>query len=209
MPTITSIKPQKRRDHFNIFLDGKFAFSLPAIALTKAGLHENQEIFSEKVAELIKESEFSLVFDKVLRFLSFRPRSEFEISEYMLRKGVGEETRKMVISKLKKLQLIDDDAFTKWWIEQRSNCRPAGRSLLKFELRRKGIRREKIDELVAQNRSNEGDKLLAEKIAKRKLERLKNLPALEVKRKLYSALTMRGFNGETTREVIEKLLKEE
>ena len=84
MPVITSIKPQKKKQQrFNIFLDGKFAFSLSAEALAQAGLHENQEIPPNDVRKLINESEFALIFDKILKFLSFRPRSEFEINEYM------------------------------------------------------------------------------------------------------------------------------
>ena len=210
MATITSIKPQKsKKDRLNIFLDGKFAFSLSADILAKAALCENQEISGEKVAELIKESEFSLVFDKVLRFLSFRPRSEFEINEYMLRKEVGGETREMVLEKLKNLNLIDDEAFARQWIEFRTHGRPEGKTLIKMELRRKGVDKEIIDKLLSEERGSASEKILAEKYGRAKLKRFKNLPALEAKRKLYSALMMRGFSGETVREVIDKLLKKE
>ncbi len=101
MATITSLKPQISRaccsavnkpDHFNIFLDGKFAFSLPAETLVKAGLHEGQILAEDQVTELVQQSDFSSAFDKVLRFLSIRPRSEFEINDYLLRKGWGEKT---------------------------------------------------------------------------------------------------------------------
>jgi len=210
MPVITSIKPQKKKQQrFNIFLDGKFAFSLSAEALAQAGLHENQEIPPNDVRKLINESEFALIFDKILKFLSFRPRSEFEINEYMLRKGVGEQTRKMVLEKLKSLQLIDDKAFTKWWVEQRSGGRPAGVRLVRFELRRKGIDRQAIDEQIAEARGSGGDEILAEKVAVKKLKRIMNLPKLEIRKKLYSALGLRGFSSEIIEKVIDKLLKKE
>lgn len=208
MPKVTSIKPQKRREEFsNIFLDGKFAFSLPSITLTKAGLHENQELSPEKVNSFIKESDFSLNFDRVLKFLSFRPRSEFEINEYLLKKGVGEETRKMVLEKLRQFKLLDDEAFAKWWLDQRSGSRPKGSRLVKFELRRKGIKKEIVDSLLAENRSSVTDAILAEKVAKKKLERLKNLPTLEIKKKLFSSLAQKGFSFEVIEETVAKLFK--
>ena len=148
-------------------------------------------------------------FDKVLKFLSFRARSEFEINEYMLRKGWNEETRKKILEKLNRLQLIDDEAFARQWIEFRTHGRPEGKTLIKMELRRKGVDKEIIDKLLSEERGSASEKILAEKYGRAKLQRIKNAPFLEVKRKLYSALMMRGFSGETVREVIDKLLKKE
>lgn len=208
MPKVTSIEPQKRREEFfNIFLDGRFAFSLSAIDLTKAGLGVDQELSIEKVNSFIKESDFSLNFDRVLKFLSFRPRSEFEINEYLLKKGVGEETRKMVLEKLVQFKLLDDEAFAKWWLDQRSGSRPKGSRLVKFELQRKGIKKEIVDSLMAENRSPTTDAFLAEKVAKKRLERLKNLPTLEIKKKLFSSLAQKGFSYEVIEETIAKLVK--
>lgn len=210
MPIITSIKPQKRKaDQFNIFLDGKFAFSLPAVALAKESLRENQEISQDQMNALIKEGEFSSIFDKVLKFLSFRPRSEFEVKQYLVRKGVGEETIKFVLEKLKKLKFLDDRAFTKWWIEQRSAVKPEGGRLVKMELKIKGIPSELIDEFLSEQRSAENEAVLAEKLALKKWEKIKDLPACEVKRKLFLTLSQRGFSFEVIGETVDKLLKKE
>jgi len=208
MPKITAIKLQKNKIEFsNIFLDGKFAFSLPSITLVKAGLKENQELSSEEVNSFIKESDFSHNFDRALKFLSFRPRSEFEINEYLLRKGVGEETRKIVLEKLGQFKLLDDEAFAKWWLDQGSGFRPKGSCLVKFELQRKGIKKEIVESLMAENRSTTADALLAEKVALKKLERLKNLPTLEIKKKLFSSLAQKGFSFAVIEETVAKLLK--
>lgn len=148
-------------------------------------------------------------FDKVLKFLSFRARSEFEINEYMLRKGWGEDVRKKILDKLKILQLLDDEAFTRQWVEFRTHGRPEGSALIRMELRRKGVDKEIVDKVLSENRGSASEKILAEKYGRAKLQRIKNTSFLEVKRKLYSALMMRGFSGETVREVIDKLLKKE
>ncbi len=208
MPIITAIKPQKRKEgKFNLFLEGRFAFSLPLEVVVREGLKENQEIAEEKVATLIKESDFSSIFDKVLKFLSFRPRSEFEIKEYLLKKNVGEETLRLVMQKLKQVGLVNDEAFAKWWIEQRSVFRPTGLRLVKYELRRKGVAEEIISLLLAEARPKAADALLAEKLIEKKLARLKNLPENELKQKLYTSLSQRGFALEVIEEAVAKILK--
>lgn len=210
MPTVTSIKTQKKKEaRFNIFLDGKFAFSLPAEALAKAGLHTGQELSPEQVASLIKESDFTFTFEKVLKFLSFRPRSEFEIDEYMLRQNIGEETRKMVMQKLEQLKLIDDEAFAKWWLDQRSVFRPEGRRLVGFELKRKGIAKEIIEELMTEGRPRTADVFLAEKLAEKRLTRLKKLPEIEAEKKIWAYLARKGFSFEVIKEAVAKTLKKE
>lgn len=158
---------------------------------------------------MVNSDDISSYFDKVLNFLSFRSRSEFEINEYMLRKGWGEEIRKEILEKLKDLQLIDDKAFAQQWLASRSYNRPKGRSLVKMELQRKGVDKEIIDELLTEERGSASEEILAEKYGRKKLARLKNLPILETKRKLYSALLMRGFSREIVGETVAKLLKKE
>lgn len=210
MPKVTAIVPQKRnQEYFDIFLDGKFAFTLPAVALVKASLKPEQELSPEKVNSLIKEGDFLLNLDRVLKFLSFRPRSKAETQEYLLKKNVGEETRKMVIKKLYEMKLLDDEAFTKWWIDQRSTFRPEGSRLIKYELERKGVPKEVISGLLTEERPKTTDLMLAEKLAVRKMESLKNLPKIEVKKKLFYALAQRGFSYEIIEQTVAKLLKKE
>lgn len=148
-------------------------------------------------------------FDKVLKFLSYRSRSEFEIKEYMLRKGWDEKTRNIILEKLKELKFINDEDFARQWLASRSHSRPKGRFLVKMELQKKGVDKEIINELLLEERKVTTEETLAEEYGQKKLERLKGLPVLEIKRKLYSALVMRGFSAEIVGRVIDKLLKEE
>lgn len=155
------------------------------------------------------DNDFQGKFDKVLNFLSYRSRSEYEINFYMLRKGWSEDIRKEIIEKLKHLKLIDDEDFVRQWINSRSRGRIAGRSLLKAELRKKGIAREIIDRLVSEERGSTSEEILAEKAIAKKLAQLKNLSVFEQKNKLYGMLVRKGFSSAIAEEVIAKLFKEE
>ncbi|PIV01350.1 hypothetical protein COS55_02140 [Candidatus Shapirobacteria bacterium CG03_land_8_20_14_0_80_40_19] len=153
--------------------------------------------------------DISEYFDKVLSFLSYRARSEYEIDFYMLRKGWSEETKKAVKDKLKQLKLIDDEDFARQWISSRSNSRPAGKSQIKFELTKKGIDKEIISRLLAEERTSTAEGLMAEKLCQKRLERLKGLPLREKREKLFGLLARRGFSSQTAIGIIDKLIKKE
>lgn len=207
MPQITDIKPQKKEQRFNIYVDGKFAFALPAIALAKARLKIDQEISSEKIDELIKENEFLKVFDRALKFFSYRPRSEKELQDWFARKQVGQETQKMVVEKLQSLGYLNDEEFAKWWIEQRSTFRPAGKRLLRMELLKKGIPKDLMAQLFDDSVFEETEIDLARRIIQKKLKSMKSLPDLELKQKLYGFLARRGFDWEIIKKVVDETLK--
>ncbi|RJR24999.1 hypothetical protein C4578_02240 [Candidatus Microgenomates bacterium] len=209
MPQITAIKLQKKNDRYNVFVDGEFLFSLPSEIILRENLKQGSTISSGKIQELIKESEFAAVFDKVLRFLSYRPRSFFEIEGYLEKNKVGKETQKLVKNKLGSLKLIDDEAFVRWWIEQRTKFRPKGRYFIIAELNQKGIAKDLIEKVLPEERTKDDERSVAQKIALKKLERIKNLPENEKKLKLYSALSQRGFSYDIIKEIVDKVLEKE
>lgn len=153
--------------------------------------------------------DFSEIFDKVLKFLSFRPRSEQEIREYLLRKACSLEMIEEITAKLKRLNFLNDEDFARFWIQSRTGFRPEGRSLVLMELRKKGIAKEIIDKVFPEERLSSQEGMLAEKLARKKLERVKSLPLLEQKKKLYGTLSQRGFSFEVISATVDKLLKKE
>lgn len=208
MPQITDIRPQKTRRlggaRFNIFIDGKFAFGLDAETLVKSGLKINQEISEEKIEKLIKENEYVKVYDRVLKFLSFRPRSEKENLDWFKRKQIGDETKKMVWKKLQSLNYINDEEFARWWIEQRTNFRPKGKIALKVELKQKGVGEEIINKVLKNSFSADFEKELIKRLLQRKLKSYANLPSKETRQKLFSFLAYRGFTYDKIREALEE-----
>src|SRR4030043_1786767 len=124
MPIITSIKSQKNGKRVNIYLDGKFGFGLDIENYIKFGLKVEQTVTDEKIEEIIKKAEFQLNLDKLLRFATLRPRSESEIRGWMKRKKVHDSLKNDLFSRLKHLELIGDENFARWWIEQRLQYKP-------------------------------------------------------------------------------------
>lgn len=207
MPQVTAIKPQKRQNRFNIFLDGKFAFALDADNLFKSGLQINQEISQDKIEKLIKEYELVKVFDHVLNFFSFRPRSEKELDIWFIRKQIGEETQKLIKQKLKDLHYLNDEEFAKWWIEQRMNFRPKSKKVIGLELKQKGINKEIIVRLLDCYIAKDSEEGLARKIAEKYMKKIINLPQAEQRQKLQTALLCRGFTWETIKGIVDEIIE--
>lgn len=206
MPQITAIKPQKRRKRVNIFLDGQFAFGADLETLAKTDLKVGQVLSERKIEEIVKEAELAQVFARVLKFLSFRPRSEKELTDWFLRKEVGFKTQALIRRKLEKQKLLDDKEFSRWWLEQRLLFRPQGIRLVRFELKRRGVSENIIEEIFQEAGDSFSEKKLAEKAALKKLRSLKNLSQEKTREKLSSFLLRRGFPWEIACEVIENLI---
>lgn len=207
MAKITRIKTQKsvsrRSNRVNVYFDGKFAFGLDVDNLLKVGLKVGQELTDKEIKDLIFKNEFQKYLDKVLRFISLRPRSEKEVKDYLKRKLAQRKTTAFLVEKilarLKELGVLNDREFALWWLEQRSTFRPRGKFALKAELRQKGIDNKVIREVLEQ----ELDEVkLAKKAIQKKLKIYKRLSAQERYQKLSALLSRRGFSWETIRKVL-------
>lgn len=198
---ITAIEPQKRKkDRVNIFLDGEFAFSLDHETLLKNSLSSGQKLTQEQIENLAKEGEFAYWYNKALRFLSFRPRSQKEILDYFRKNKVGGLIVKSIVKKLREKKFIDDVAFAKWFIKQRIDFRPKGKIAIVTELHQKGIS-ENITSIAIQ-KVGFNELRLAKKALRKKEKTFGRYPAKKQKEKAVAFLKQRGFSWDTIEKVL-------
>lgn len=207
MPIITSIKPQRNGRRVNIYLDQKFGFGIDLENYMKLGLKIEQELTEEEVEKIVKKAEFQKTLDKLLRFATLRPRSEKEIKDYFRRKKIHESLHKDLFDRLKHLELVDDQKFALWWVEQRQTFKPKSLRILNNELRIKGIKKETIEEVLSQTEIDETK--IAKELLEKKAYKWKNLSQREAKQKTYEYLAGKGFSWETIRKVVDQTDVEE
>ncbi|MEK7120586.1 MAG: RecX family transcriptional regulator [Patescibacteria group bacterium] len=148
-----------------------------------------------------------------LRFLSYRPRSEKEVVDYLTKKlskaksasggKIEEVIQKKIIDKLKSYNFIDDTAFAKFWIEQRTKFKHKPFRVIEYELKQKGIDKGLIDEAMAKfDDKSTFDLENARKLAEKKLDFYRNLDVAKRKEKVMGFLLRKGFSYEIVKKVI-------
>lgn len=183
---ITKLEYQKNNpNRVNIFVDGKFAVGIGANDVIKLGIYKDQEVSQDELNKIIDQSNFGKAFNAAVNFLSFRPRSEWEVRFHLKRKKY--EDIDAVVEKLKSIGQIDDEKFAQWWVEQRNTFRPKGQRAINMELSRKGVK----VKVKLENETELATKLLLKKI-------------FTSKEQAFRYLFSRGFSYDTIEIVIAK-----
>ena len=87
MPTVTSLRGAIRDPHrINVFLNGKFSFSLTLTELADSKLHQGQVLTDPEVERLRNLSGLGKLYQQTLEYCFSRPHSKKEIIDYLERK---------------------------------------------------------------------------------------------------------------------------
>jgi regulatory protein len=203
---ITAIRVGKGRGkRANVFLDGKFAFSLEAEVVITENLQVGQELSASQIEALARSDHFHQCFNTAARYLSYRPRSEAELREKLHWRGFDDNSIEAVIAKLKEQGLVNDVAFAQFWKDNRESFSPRSRWLTKLELRRKGIANDTIDQVV--NTVNDDNS--AYRAALSKARSLPPADYQDFRRRLGGYLKRRGFGYGVINHTIQQLWQEQ
>lgn len=205
MPTVTSIEPQKNNKRVNIYLDGKFGFGLDLENLVKFNLRVNKELTTEEVSQINKKAEFQKTFDKLLKFAMLRPRSEKEIKDYFKRKKVHETLHNELFDRLKRLELLNDEKFARWWVEQRMQFKSKSKKELIYELRIKGIGSETIKNIFED--IDISDDKAARKLVEKRMFRWERYDDKTKKQKITQYLAGKGFDWQVISDVLKYFVR--
>lgn len=150
---------------------------------------------------------YERLVNAALRFISYRPRSEKELRDFLTKKltkwkVTGSVLIDKVVARMGELGYVDDAKFTEWWVGQRTAFRPKGNQLIKMELKAKGVSEADIA-LVLASRGSESLLAAAKQAVAKKMAVWAKLPDLERTKKLYDYLGRRGFDSNTIRRIID------
>jgi len=145
-----------------------------------------------------------------LRFLGTRPRTRWELERRLRTAGASDDVLYGALARLAELGYLDDDAFARYWSEQRDRHAPRGRRLVEAELRQRGVPRDVIERLRAEplERRPEDESLPETELQRAQVAltghlRGRRLPddrtALQ---RIGMFLMRRGFDAETVRAVL-------
>ncbi len=142
------------------------------------------------------------------KLLSYRGRSEKELEERLIKKGITKSVASSTINYLKDIGLIDDMALAETLKREAVTTKLLSQNGEKKFILNRDISREIVD-LVFSNDENE-DIENAGRLVDKKLKTFKNYSSETVRRRLYNLLLRRGYSFETIMAVLkDKTFKED
>jgi regulatory protein len=193
-----------RRKRVSVYLDSKFAFSLEAEVVLTERLKVGQELTSEQIRALARADNFQRCLSAAMHYLSYRPRSEFELRERLGRRNFDGDSVEEVLARLKERGLVDDTEFAQFWQDNRQAFSPRSSSLTRLELRRKGV----AEEIIGQVVSTVSDGESAYRAALGKARRLPVSDYQSFRRRLGEYLKRRGFSYGVINNTVQQLWQE-
>jgi regulatory protein len=201
---VTAIEQQQRDpERVSVSLDGVFAFGLPTMVAVQEGLRVGDLLSDGQIARLRALDEQAKAVNAAMNLLASRPRSVREVRDRLKRKGFPAETIDAAVAKLEGWRYVDDEAFARYWVENREANKPRGRRLLEQELRLKGVDRETIRQTIDETELDEGSAALH--LGRTKLRTYGNLDPPVARRRLGAFLIRRGYGYDVVKPVLEQL----
>ncbi len=137
-----------------------------------------------------------------LRYLERRARTEKELRQKLADRQVPPQEIEAVLVKLKGYGYINDVKFARDWQRSRDTYKPMGARRLRIELQLKGIPKE-IVQTVQAEQAKEVE--LAYQAAESRLRQYSNLDSETFRRRMTGFLARRGFSYSVIKLVFEKL----
>ncbi|OFZ59443.1 MAG: hypothetical protein A2328_11095 [Bdellovibrionales bacterium RIFOXYB2_FULL_36_6] len=132
-----------------------------------------------------------------LNYLALQPRSIHEIHLYLTKKGFDEDIVSSIIDLLMEYKYLDDRNFTKSFVESRVKNKPKSKFALTYELNKKGIDSNVIEDVL----KDYDDYGLALKALEPKIRLWVPLNSEIFKKKIMNFLQYRGFSYSISVEV--------
>ena len=137
-------------------------------------------------------------------YLSYRPRSEEEIRQWLRQHGFDKGIVEKAIDRLKEQNLSNDFAFAQFWKESRLSAKPRSKRLISKELKDKRV----APEIIEQVTKDIDDEENAHRLGLGRMHALANLDYPDFQRRLSNYLIYRGFTYEVIKRTIATLWQE-
>ena len=164
-----------------------------------------KELTNKEYNQILIETNLSEYYNSCIRYISIRLRSTKEIKDYLTKKKVSNEDIEIIIDKLTKNKLLDDNHFTECFIKDKLNFTTMGEYKIINELKKHNISNDII---------NNHSYLWSEDIMIPKIEKLvdkqinsnKKLDKYKLRNKIYYYLLNQGYSTDTVVSVLNNKL---
>lgn len=142
----------------------------------------------------------------VLNQLTSRAKSRNELEKVLARKEIPEDAARAVLDRMSEVGLVDDAAFAKAWVSERQQRNHLSRRALRYELSRKGVESEVLDEAL-DGVDVDDEYAAAKSLAEKKYRSVRSLEPQVQRRRISGALARKGFSYSITGAVLAEVMQ--
>ena len=210
MPIITDIsaKGSGRRREREVAIDDGRTLTITEETYVRFGLAGGQALDPDRLREMEMADGVARAMMEAHRLIDHRMRTRRELAVRLRSRGRPEEVIAEVLDRLENVGLIDDGRFARQWIDERLRSRPVGLSLLRRELRQKGIDAEIIETALEEREDGEEETDRAFEALRRQSHRYARLDRDAAHRRMVAFLGRRGFGPHVIYHVVHRVLDE-
>ncbi|NLW02509.1 MAG: regulatory protein RecX [Clostridiaceae bacterium] len=185
-----------------IYLDGRYAFSIPTSVYMANHLYEKDELTEEEASHIRQTVLVQSARERAVGILMARDRSRHEVKVRLKKMGFDGDIAEKVVEDLKTIGYIDDSRFVLKYASDRVRSKALSKKALRYELEQKGIDRDLIVDVLKEFEQDEEE--IAFRAAKKKFGKY-DLCDKSVREKALRFLMHRGFPYEMSSAVIRRL----
>lgn len=194
---VTKIEAQvKTKGRYSIFVDDKFAFGISELGLINNGIKIGYELTQVELDSLKDTAHTDKIYNMTLGLIARRPRSKWEISDYLRRKELDLPAAEEIITTLEQKGYINDADFARRWVESRRLLKPISKRKLQLELKTKRVPDSIIQATLQEDETSEREVLAAEVEKKRRQSRYQD------DAKLMQYLARQGYKYDDIKSVL-------
>ncbi len=139
-----------------------------------------------------------------VRLLTASKKSTKELSKRLKDKGYNPAIAEDILECLRSQGILDDRKMVDETIHWAKQAKQYGKKRISFELKKKGIAQNVIEEAL-ENYSKDEERETAYQLAEIRWNKVKHLEPPKRKKKLFDFLVSRGFDFELAREIMNRL----
>ena len=195
MPKIIHIEFKRRRpERFLVYLDDGETYLFSPETVVKYSFAIEKEFEEGAFAEIMREDGVQRAKDQILRYLGIRPHSRRELLLKTLKKGFTSEHIETALRDLERVGLIDDQQFSRLFIQNELLLRPCGGNLLKEKLLKRGVSPVIFQPILDEIFKKQPQEQIIKKVAQKFLNKNSRLSTPKRLEKLVRHLQNKGFD---------------
>jgi len=206
MLEIKKITNSKIPNYLNLFFDNDIFHRIHIDIVNKYNLRIGTKLDDEKLKSIISDNSKIECYKYAINLISKKLRTEKELIAKLKLKQYDDNVINEIISRLKELNYINDNIYSKKYIEILSKKKGFGLTRIKKELLKKGIKKEIINEVLNDEIKLEMNYELIKNQLKKKLKLLEKKDINKKKNSLLLFLKSKGIPSNKAFELINELL---